>query len=102
CPPAPLIGCYTADRTPATSSSRCCSSLPHPIPASPEVHSHYPCEEGKPEESEPCTSTDDDSSLAGQEQVIAPGLATPLNNAGKDPTILDPDSDSSLPVPDDS
>ncbi|CAB1337934.1 unnamed protein product [Coregonus sp. 'balchen'] len=58
--------------------------------------------EGKPEESEPCTSTDDDSSLAGQEQVVAPGLATPPNNAGEDPTILDPDSDSSLPVPDDS
>ena len=59
-------------------------------------------EEGKPEESEPCTSTDDDSSLAGQEQVAVPGLATPTNNASEDPTILDPDSDSSLPVPDDS
>nr|XP_023849531.1 putative protein TPRXL [Salvelinus alpinus] len=59
-------------------------------------------EEGKPEESKPCTSTDDDRSLAGQEQVVAPGLATPPNNAGEDPTILDPDSDSSLPIPDDS
>ena len=57
-------------------------------------------EEDKPEESEPCTSTDDDSSLAGQEQVVAPDPATPPNNAGEDPTILDPDL--SLPVPDDS
>ncbi|CAB1345397.1 unnamed protein product, partial [Coregonus sp. 'balchen'] len=93
---------YTADSTPATSSLHCCSSRPHPIATSPKVHSHYPCEEGKPEESEPCTSTDDDSSLAGQEQVVAPGLATPPNNAVEDPTILDPYSDSSLPVPDDS
>nr|XP_014064712.1 unnamed protein product [Salmo salar] len=69
---------------------------------SPEVHSHYPCsKEGKPEETEPCTSTDDDSCLAGQEQVVAPGLATPPNNAGEDP-ILDPDSDSSLAVQDNS
>ncbi|CAB1312711.1 unnamed protein product, partial [Coregonus sp. 'balchen'] len=75
---------------------------PSPHSISPKVHSHYPCEEGKPEESEPCTSTDDDSSLAGQDQVVAPGLATPPNNAGEDPTILDPDSDSLILVPDDS
>ncbi|CAB1324752.1 unnamed protein product, partial [Coregonus sp. 'balchen'] len=65
-----------------------------PSPHSRFSRSSLPLEEGKPEESEPCTSTDDDSSLAGQEQVVAPGLATPPNNAGEDPTILDPDSDS--------
>ncbi|CAB1332797.1 unnamed protein product, partial [Coregonus sp. 'balchen'] len=67
----------------------------------PSPHSRF-SRKDKPEASEPCTSTDDDSSLAGQEQVVAPGLATPANNAGEDPTILDTDSDSSLPVPDDS
>jgi hypothetical protein len=29
-------------------------------------------DEGEPEESEPSTSTDDDSSLGGQEQIVAP------------------------------
>ncbi|CAB1333033.1 unnamed protein product, partial [Coregonus sp. 'balchen'] len=67
----------------------------------PSPHSRF-SPKGNPEEFEPCTSTDDDSSLAGQEQVVAPFLATPPNNAGEDPTILDPDSDLSLPVPDDS
>ncbi|CAB1318466.1 unnamed protein product, partial [Coregonus sp. 'balchen'] len=52
----------------------------------------------QPEESEPCTSTDDDSSLAGQEQVVAPGLATPSKQCRRRPYYLD----SSLPVPDDS